>query len=132
MQDAVFAAWRGMFRCAHGPLPGRALRRGVVALLVCALVFSARAAAPPDPVVRLETSLGDIVVRLDARKAPITTANFIQYVKSGHYDGTVFHRVIRNFMIQGDGRARRQCLHPQRGGQRPAQPEVHHLHGPHL
>ena len=64
----------------------------------------ARAAAPAsDPAVKLETSLGDIVVRLDARKAPITTANFIQYVKSGHYDGTIFHRVIKNFMIQGGG-----------------------------
>lgn len=56
-----------------------------------------------DPVVKLETSLGDIVLRLDARKAPITVANFIQYVKSGHYDGTVFHRVIKDFMIQGGG-----------------------------
>lgn len=56
-----------------------------------------------DPVVKLETNLGDIVVRLDARKAPITTANFLQYVKSGQYDGTIFHRVIKNFMIQGGG-----------------------------
>ena len=64
----------------------------------------ARAAAlASDPAVKLETSLGDIVVRLDARKAPITTANFIQYVKSGHYDGTIFHRVIKNFMVQGGG-----------------------------
>ena len=55
-------------------------------------------AADPDPAVKLETSLGDIVVRLDARKAPISTANFVQYVKSGFYDGTVFHRVIKNFM----------------------------------
>lgn len=69
---------------------------------------AARAVSPnpaqsADPAVKLETSLGDIVVRLDARKAPISTANFIQYVKSGHYDGTVFHRVIKNFMIQGGG-----------------------------
>lgn len=56
-----------------------------------------------DPEVKLETSMGDIVVRLNARKAPITTANFIQYVKSGHYDGTIFHRVIKDFMIQGGG-----------------------------
>ena len=72
--------------------------------LLPAFAGQARAAAPAsDPAVKLETSLGDIVVRLDARKAPITTANFIQYVKSGHYDGTIFHRVIRNFMIQGGG-----------------------------
>jgi peptidyl-prolyl cis-trans isomerase B (cyclophilin B) len=57
----------------------------------------------PDPVVKLSTSLGDIVLRLDSRKAPITTANFLEYVKSGHYDGTVFHRVIPGFMIQGGG-----------------------------
>lgn len=56
-----------------------------------------------EPVVKLETSLGDILVQLDTRKAPITTANFIQYVKSGHYDGTIFHLVIKNFMIQGGG-----------------------------
>ncbi|CAN7350018.1 peptidylprolyl isomerase [Rhizobacter sp. LjRoot28] len=53
--------------------------------------------------VRLNTSQGDIVVQLDAKKAPKTVANFVQYVKDGHYDGTVFHRVIGNFMIQGGG-----------------------------
>lgn len=72
-----------------------------------ALVFSpaapVHAATQADPAVKLETSLGDIVVRLDARKAPISTSNFIQYVKSGHYDGLVFHRVIKDFMIQGGG-----------------------------
>lgn len=53
--------------------------------------------------VRLATSAGDIVVELDAEKAPKTVANFLQYVRSGHYDGTVFHRVIESFMIQGGG-----------------------------
>ena len=53
--------------------------------------------------VRLATSLGDIVVELDKEKAPKTVDNFLQYVKAGHYDGTVFHRVIDNFMIQGGG-----------------------------
>jgi peptidyl-prolyl cis-trans isomerase A (cyclophilin A) len=53
--------------------------------------------------VRLSTSLGDIVVELDAAKAPKTVDNFVQYVKAGHYNGTVFHRVIDNFMIQGGG-----------------------------
>ena len=57
----------------------------------------------PDPVVKLETSMGDIVLRLDRRKAPVTTENFLQYVKSGHYNGTIFHRVIKDFMIQGGG-----------------------------
>ena len=53
--------------------------------------------------VRLATSMGDIVVDLDAAKAPKTVANFVEYVKAGHYDGTIFHRVIGNFMIQGGG-----------------------------
>ncbi len=53
--------------------------------------------------VRLTTSAGDIVLELDAAKAPKTVANFLQYVKAGHYNGTVFHRVIPGFMIQGGG-----------------------------
>ncbi len=53
--------------------------------------------------VRLTTSQGDIVLQLDADKAPKTVANFVQYVKAGHYAGTVFHRVIEGFMIQGGG-----------------------------
>ena len=53
--------------------------------------------------VKLATSLGDIVVELDAEKAPKTVDNFLQYVKAGHYDDTVFHRVIDGFMIQGGG-----------------------------
>ena len=52
---------------------------------------------------RITTSLGDIVVELDAAKAPKTVDNFVQYVKAGHYSNTVFHRVIENFMIQGGG-----------------------------
>ena len=53
--------------------------------------------------VRLETSMGDIVLELDAEKAPKTVENFLQYVNAGHYDGTIFHRVIDGFMIQGGG-----------------------------
>ncbi|MEF7617458.1 peptidylprolyl isomerase [Aquincola sp. MAHUQ-54] len=53
--------------------------------------------------VRLVTSMGTIVIELDAAKAPKTVANFVDYVKAGHYDGTVFHRVIDGFMIQGGG-----------------------------
>jgi peptidyl-prolyl cis-trans isomerase A (cyclophilin A) len=51
----------------------------------------------------LATSEGDITIELEREKAPRTVDNFIQYVKSGHYDGTIFHRVIDNFMIQGGG-----------------------------
>jgi cyclophilin family peptidyl-prolyl cis-trans isomerase len=53
--------------------------------------------------VRLETSMGDIVIELDEKKAPITVKNFLQYVEEGFYGGTIFHRVIPNFMIQGGG-----------------------------
>lgn len=53
--------------------------------------------------VKLTTNHGVIVLQLDAEKAPATTENFVQYVKDGHYDGTVFHRVIKGFMIQGGG-----------------------------
>ena len=53
--------------------------------------------------VKLNTSMGDIVIELDAAKAPKTVENFLAYVKAGHYDGTIFHRVMDNFMIQGGG-----------------------------
>ena len=55
--------------------------------------------------VLLKPNKGDITLTLDAAKAPKTVANFLAYVKSGHYDGTIFHRVIDNFMIQGGGMA---------------------------
>ncbi len=51
----------------------------------------------------LKTNYGDITVELDFTKAPISSANFLQYAKSGFYDGTIFHRVIDNFMVQGGG-----------------------------
>jgi len=69
-------------------------------LAACSLAAALPAAAQK---VRLATSMGDIVVELDAEKAPKTVANFIQYVKAGHYNNTVFHRVIDDFMIQGGG-----------------------------
>ena len=53
--------------------------------------------------VKLETSMGDIVLELDEQKAPKTVANFLSYVAAGHYDGTIFHRIIDGFMIQGGG-----------------------------
>ena len=72
----------------------------LIATLACALGLAAPASAQK---VKLATSMGDIVVQLDAEKAPKTVANFLQYVKSGHYNGTVFHRVIDGFMVQGGG-----------------------------
>ncbi len=71
-----------------------------VVVLTAALGFSVGAQAQK---VKLETSAGDIVIELDAAKAPKSAENFVQYVKAGHYDGTIFHRVISNFMIQGGG-----------------------------
>ncbi|MEM6999013.1 MAG: peptidylprolyl isomerase [Pseudomonadota bacterium] len=53
--------------------------------------------------VQFTTSLGPITIELDSEKAPKTVANFVAYVESGHYDGTIFHRVIEDFMIQGGG-----------------------------
>jgi peptidyl-prolyl cis-trans isomerase A (cyclophilin A) len=79
----------------------------LVALVVGAQVHGAEpAAAPPAAApqrVALETSQGRIVVELSADKAPKTVANFVQYVNDGFYDGTIFHRVISGFMIQGGG-----------------------------
>lgn len=59
--------------------------------------------ADTDPVVVISTSQGDITVELDAQMAPISVENFLSYVRDGFYDGTVFHRVIKDFMIQGGG-----------------------------
>ena len=56
-----------------------------------------------NPTVVITTSQGEIVIELDPEKAPITVENFLQYVDDKHYDGTIFHRVIKNFMIQGGG-----------------------------
>ena len=53
--------------------------------------------------VKLETSKGDIIIELNEEKAPVTVANFLRYVEEGFYDGTIFHRVIPNFMVQGGG-----------------------------
>lgn len=72
-------------------------------LLIVAATATAQTSTPNTQRVRLATSLGDIVIELDAVKAPKTVENFVAYVKAGHYDDTIFHRVIDNFMIQGGG-----------------------------
>jgi peptidyl-prolyl cis-trans isomerase A (cyclophilin A) len=81
---------------------------GRAAWLTASVVLGAQAhaadAAAPAPVrVALETSEGRIVIELRADKAPKTTSNFLQYVQDGFYDGTIFHRVIDRFMVQGGG-----------------------------
>ena len=83
----------------------RYLARGQRAAAIAAasaLLLGASVAAHAQKV-KLATSAGDIVIELDKAKAPKTVDNFVQYVKDGHYNGTVFHRVIPNFMIQGGG-----------------------------
>jgi peptidyl-prolyl cis-trans isomerase A (cyclophilin A) len=86
-------------------------------IIVTALFAVAAAAAAPSaaasptpsapaasgPAVVLETSMGDIRIALNEQKAPVTVKNFLAYVRAGHYDGTVFHRVIPGFMVQGGG-----------------------------
>lgn len=79
------------------------------------MVFSAAVFAQQDPntppdkekpanvIVKIETNKGDILVELDTKNAPISVANFLAYAKDGFYDGTIFHRVIKDFMIQGGG-----------------------------
>lgn len=77
------------------------LTRTLVALTL-ALPLAAFAKEPPVRV-QLETTLGNVTLELDPAKAPKSVKNFVDYVKAGHYDGTLFHRVIRGFMAQGGG-----------------------------
>lgn len=75
--------------------------------LFLSVVLQAQAPAQPlnpaNPVVVLETTLGDVVIELRQDRAPVSVQNFLAYAKAGHYDGTVFHRVLKGFMIQGGG-----------------------------
>ncbi|MDB9957710.1 peptidylprolyl isomerase [Oceanospirillaceae bacterium] len=72
----------------------------VIAIAALSLSFSVWA---QNPQITLATSLGDIVVELDATAAPVSTDNFLHYVNSGYYNSTIFHRVIPGFMVQGGG-----------------------------
>jgi len=82
----------------------------VTVLLLCSAAFAQQdpntppaKEKPANPVVKIVTTKGEILVELDAQKAPITVANFLAYTKDGFYNGTIFHRVIKDFMIQGGG-----------------------------
>jgi cyclophilin family peptidyl-prolyl cis-trans isomerase len=74
-------------------------------LAFAAVLLASCAAGAANPQVEMKTSLGTVVIELYRDKAPLTVDNFLQYVKDRHYDGTLFHRVIPGFMIQGGGHA---------------------------
>ncbi len=79
-----------------------------------ALLLVSAGSLAEDPQVIIRTNHGDITLRLFQEKAPITVENFLAYVDSGHYNGTIFHRVIPNFMIQGGGFTPRMAEKPTR------------------
>ena len=74
-----------------------------IALAACSVLLAGNLLAAENPRVLLTTSLGEIELELEAEKAPVSVENFLGYVDSGFFDGTVFHRVIPGFMIQGGG-----------------------------
>ena len=88
---------------------GLSLLLAVLGLAVCSAQSDEKPAAPAaapkadHPVVAVTTSLGAFELELDAKRAPVSVENFLQYVDAGFYDGTIFHRVIPGFMIQGGG-----------------------------
>ena len=90
-------------------------RRAMVTTLA-ATILPMAAMAEAAPQVKFQTSMGDFVIEVYPDKAPKTVENFLQYVKDKHYDGTIFHRVINNFMIQGGGYTP--------NGERPTRPPV--------
>ncbi|MGZ3692185.1 MAG: peptidylprolyl isomerase, partial [Pseudobdellovibrio sp.] len=79
----------------------------LLAFVLMTWSYQAKAAkapkTPTNPEVIISTSLGDIKVKLNSEKAPISVENFLKYVEKKHYDGTTFHRVIKTFMVQGGG-----------------------------
>ncbi len=85
--------------------------------LVVALLAAVAPPAKPHPKVTLDTTKGKIVIELYPEKAPKTVDNFLKYVKAGHYDGTIFHRVIAGFMIQGGG-------YDASGAEKPTRPPI--------
>ena len=87
----------------HGIVCGRLLIAITMMAMTLMVSISARTEDAQNPRVLIETTDGDITIELFADKSPVTVENFLRYVDEGHYDGTVFHRVIPNFMIQGGG-----------------------------
>ena len=81
----------------------RLIRSGALLGALLAMIAGAAPAEDKAPRVRLETTMGDIVVELDAARAPKSVENFVAYVDEGFYDGTIFHRVMPGFVVQGGG-----------------------------
>jgi peptidyl-prolyl cis-trans isomerase B (cyclophilin B) len=89
--------------CAAEPAAPKAAAKAEMAKPAAGSCTSSSTDKRTQPMVKLHTNHGIITIELDAAKAPNTVANFLDYAKSGFYDGTIFHRVISNFMIQGGG-----------------------------
>lgn len=87
----------------HRNVCGRLLIATTMMAMTLMVSISARTEDAQNPRVLIQTTDGDITIELFADKSPVTVENFLRYVDEGHYDGTVFHRVIPNFMIQGGG-----------------------------
>ncbi|NKC14822.1 MAG: peptidyl-prolyl cis-trans isomerase [Gammaproteobacteria bacterium] len=98
----MFARLSAYIRPVRRVLAGSLGATGAL-LLTAALLMAATARAEPPTQVRLTTNMGDIVVELALEQAPKTTENFLKYVIDGFYDGTIFHRTIQDFIIQGGG-----------------------------
>ena len=81
----------------------KAVSRHFVVFVFSVILMTTSNVQAETATVKMETSKGTIVLELDAAKAPVTVENFLTYVREGFYDGTIFHRVISNFMIQGGG-----------------------------
>lgn len=90
-----------------------------ILLIACAVSAlptpaAAQSSGPDGTRVRVDTSLGSFVIQLDAERAPLTVANFLQYVREGYYQGTIFHRVVGNFIAQAGGYDQSFAARPRR------------------
>lgn len=93
--------------------------RGLIAILALACLCGAadaQEAAETASKVRVQTTLGAFVIELDTARAPLTVASFLEYVRAGHYNGTLFHRVINSFVAQGGGYDEKFVEKPTRAG----------------
>jgi peptidyl-prolyl cis-trans isomerase A (cyclophilin A) len=86
------------------------------ALTIAVALLAGAAHGQESPRVRVSTSLGAFVIALDAERAPLTVANFLEYVRAGHYNGAIFHRVVGNFVAQGGGYDQQYVEKPTRPG----------------